>query len=354
MLNQQTVMVVDDTEINLVMMEMVLCDSYRVTLASSGEAALAAAKADPPDIILLDIVMPGMDGYTVCEELKKDLRLAKIPVIFVTTMSEVEDETKGFDAGGVDYITKPISPALVLARLKTHLTMYDQQRELEVQVGQRTAELEATKKLIVRRLARASEFKDDYTGNHIIRMSHYSRCIALEYGLDAATAELLMDAAPMHDVGKIGIPDAIMHKPGKLDEEEWKVMRRHPEMGAEILGEAINPLLSAARSVALTHHEKWDGSGYPRQLKGEAIPLFGRIVAMADVFDALTSKRPYKEGWSVEMALEEIKKGAGSHFDPQLIAPLERALPAMLKIRDMYADDKGHLLDSDISKPLGS
>jgi len=339
MLKKQSVLVVDDTDINLDLMQDVLAPSYYVEVASDGLTALQMAKTNPPDIILLDIVMPGMNGYEVCVALKKDLRLAKIPVIFVTTMNDDEDEKKGFDAGGVDYITKPINPALVLARIKTHLALYDQKRELEILVRQRTQELEETNKLIINRLARASEYKDDYTGNHIVRMSHYCRLIGLEYGLDATTADLLLDAAPMHDVGKIGIPDRILQKSGKLDPDEWIIMRKHPEIGADILGDSDNSLIDAARQVALTHHEKWDGTGYPNHLAGEEIPVFGRIVAIADVFDALTSKRPYKHGWTVEEALVEIKEKAGTQFDPTLIAPLERALPEMLKIQKQYADD---------------
>ena len=171
-------------------------------------------------------------------------------------------------------------------------------------------------------------------------MSHYCRLVALEYGLDESTANLLLNVAPMHDVGKIGIPDRILQKTGKLDPDEWIIMRKHPEIGADILGDSDNRLLEAARQVALTHHEKWDGTGYPNHLAGEDIPLFGRIVAIADVFDALTSKRPYKNGWATEEAIEEIKTKAGTQFDPTLIAPLQRALPEMLKIKEMYADEK--------------
>ena len=340
MLEKQSVLVVDDTDINLELMQEVLAPFYHVQIAADGATALELAKNKPPDIILLDIVMPGMNGYEVCMALKKDLRLARIPVIFVTAMNDEEDEKKGFDAGGVDYITKPINPALVLARIHTHLALYDQNRALEILVRQRTQELEETNKLIINRLARASEYKDDYTGNHIVRMSHYCRLVALEYGLDESTANLLLNVAPMHDVGKIGIPDRILQKTGKLDPDEWIIMRKHPEIGADILGDSDNRLLEAARQVALTHHEKWDGTGYPNHLAGEDIPLFGRIVAIADVFDALTSKRPYKNGWATEEAIEEIKTKAGTQFDPTLIAPLQRALPEMLKIKEMYADEK--------------
>ena len=211
----------------------------------------------------------------------------------------------------------------------------------------RTAELAKTRHQIIRRLGRAAEYKDNETGNHVIRMSHYSRLIAQAAGLSAANVDLLFYAAPMHDVGKIGIPDRIMLKPGKLDEEEWGVMREHPDMGAEIIGDHEDELLQAARSVALTHHEKWDGTGYPKGLKGEEIPIFGRIVAIADVFDALTSERPYKKAWSVEAALEMIDEGVGKHFDPDLMPALKAALPEMLEIKAQYAEEHGALPDLD-------
>ena len=252
--------------------------------------------------------------------------------------------------GAVDYIIKPISPAIVLARVRTHLALYDQTRELERLVDLRTAELETTRLQIIRRLGRAAEFKDNETGNHVIRMSHYARLTAQAAGLGSAQVEVLFHAAPMHDVGKIGIPDNILLKPGKLDEVEWEVMRQHPAMGAKIIGQHSDELLQAASSVALTHHEKWDGSGYPQGLRGEEIPIFGRIVAIADVFDALTSVRPYKKAWTVEAALQMIDEGAGQHFDPGLIQPFKSALPDILKIKAQYAEELGALTDLDLAK----
>lgn len=349
LLSRQTILVVDDTPENIELMTEVLDPYYRTKIAINGDKALKIAFSDtPPDLILLDIMMPGISGYDVCKSLKDNPDTRGIPVIFVTAMSEVADEQKGLELGAVDYITKPISPAIVLARVKTHLALYDQTRELERMVEVRTAELEKTRLQIIRRLGRASEFKDNETGNHVIRMSHYSRLIAQAAGMGQESVDILFHAAPMHDVGKIGIPDHVLLKPGKLDDAEWEIMHQHPHMGAEIIGEQYDDLLQTARLLALTHHEKWDGSGYPNKLRGEEIPLGGRIVAIADVFDALTSERPYKKAWPVEDAVRVIEDGAGSHFDPGLMAPFKAALPSMLKIKEKYGEEHGALTDSDL------
>ncbi len=348
---QQTILIVDDTPDNIDVLTEVLAPHYLVKVALNGERALKIAAGDhKPDLILLDIMMPGISGYDVCQRLKRNSATHGIPIIFVTAMNEMEDEKRGLEMGAVDYITKPISPAIVLARVRTHLALYDQTRELERLVALRTAELEKTRSQIIRRLGRAAEFKDNETGNHVIRMSHYARLTAQAAGLSAKDVETLFLAAPMHDVGKIGIPDNILLKPGKLDEAEWAVMREHPAMGAEIIGDHKDDLLQAAHSVALTHHEKWDGSGYPRGLQGEDIPIFGRIVAIADVFDALTSERPYKKAWTVEAALAMIDEGAGAHFDPGLMVPFRQALPEMLKIKERYSEEKGALPDLDFTQ----
>jgi len=347
---KQTILIVDDTPENIDVLTEVLDPHYQTRIALNGEKALKIAAGEAkPDLILLDIMMPGISGYDVCQRLKRNSDTRGIPIIFVTAMNEMEDEKRGLELGAVDYITKPISPSIVLARVRTHLALYDQTRELERLVDLRTAELERTRHQIIRRLGRAAEFKDNETGNHVIRMSHFSRLTAEAMGMGAAAVELLFNAAPMHDVGKIGIPDNVLLKPGKLDEVEWEIMRQHPMMGAEILGDHKDELLQAARSVAMTHHEKWDGSGYPHGLKGEEIPIFGRIVAIADVFDALTSARPYKKAWTVEAALQMIDEGAGHHFDPGLMKPFKSALPEMLKIRDRYAEEHGALPDLDFA-----
>jgi putative two-component system response regulator len=253
--SQQTILVVDDTPENIDLLTEVLNPHYRTRIAINGEKALKIAFSDtPPDLILLDIMMPGISGYEVCEKLKANPDTRGIPVIFVTAMSEISDEKKGLELGAVDYITKPISPAIVLARVMTHLALYDQTREMERMVALRTAELEKTRQQIIRRLGRASEFKDNETGNHVIRMSHYSRLIAQAVGMGKESVDILFNAAPMHDVGKIGIPDSVLLKPGKLNEAEWNIMRKHPEIGAEIIGDHHDDLLRTARTVALTHH----------------------------------------------------------------------------------------------------
>lgn len=341
-----TLLLVDDVADNIDILNEVLSPHYRTRVALNGEKALKiACSANPPDLILLDIMMPGLDGYQVCERLKSNPDTRDTPVIFITAMSEVEDERHGLELGAVDYITKPISPAIVLARVRTHLALHNQNRELARLVHERTAELYRTRQQIIQRLGRAAEFRDNETGNHIIRMSHFCRLIGAAYGLGEKTLDILFNAVPMHDIGKIGIPDHILLKPGKLDAAEWAQMQQHPEIGAQIIGEHADELLQAARRIALCHHEKWDGSGYPQGLKGEQIPLMARIVALADVFDALTSARPYKQAWSVEEALAYIESRVGSHFDPQLIEPFRRVLPQMLQIRERYADRHGALQD---------
>jgi len=266
-----TVLVVDDTPENIHVLSGVLQDEYSVRVATSGERALTAARTDPqPDLILLDVKMPVMDGYEVCRRLKNDYQTQRIPVIFVTGMGEAEDEARGFELGAVDYIVKPVSPAIVRARVRTHIQLYDQKRHLLELVQQRTRELEDTRLQIIRRLGRAAEFKDDETGYHVIRMSHYCRMMALAVGMPDYRAEILFNAAPMHDVGKIGVPDSILEKAGPLTPDEWSIVKRHPVIGAGIIGRHNNELLEMARVIALTHHERWDGSGYPRALRGES------------------------------------------------------------------------------------
>lgn len=333
------ILAVDDTPHNLELIRNILSsEDYRVRLANSGEIALKLVEKRQPDIILLDIMMPGMSGYQVCETLKADPRYAHIPVIFITAMHATEDEAKGFELGAVDYISKPISAPILLARLKTHLSLYDQQRALEEEVKKRTQELYATRLQIIQNLGRAAEYKDNETGMHVIRMSHYARAIAQQAGITGEELDLIFNAMPMHDIGKIGIPDHILLKPSALDEAEWAVMKTHPQIGADIIGDSNHPLMSYARTIALTHHEKWDGSGYPKQLQGEEIPFVGRLAAIADVFDALTSERPYKTAWAFDDAVKVITEGAGKHFDPQLIPYFLAALDDIKHIKQQYQD----------------
>ena len=319
-------LLVDDEPTNLQVLRHVLQADYRLLFATDGARALQVAREQLPQLILLDIMMPGMDGYAVCRALKADPATAGIPVIFITALDDSQDETAGFDVGGVDYLTKPVSPPVVRARVRTHLSLV------------RMEELRETRLQIVQRLGRAAEYKDNETGLHVIRMSHFSKLLALAAGCSPAWAEDLLNAAPMHDVGKIGIPDAVLRKPGPLDADEWATMRRHPEIGAEIIGEHPSGVLQLAREIALAHHEKWDGSGYPRGLAGEAIPLSARIVAIADVFDALTTRRPYKEPWPVQEAMSHIAAQAGKHFDPALVALFAPLLPQLLEIRARWAE----------------
>ncbi|MFN4266856.1 MAG: two-component system response regulator [Aquabacterium sp.] len=339
-IRRPTVLVVDDSPENIELLSRILGQDYRIKVATTGEKALQIAYSDePPDLILLDIMMPDLSGHEVCRRLKANPDRRRIPVIFVTAMSTIEDEALGLSLGAVDYITKPISPPLVQARVRTHLALYDQSRELERMVAQRTAELVATRQQIIRRLGRAAEFRDHEGGNHVIRISHVSRLIAQQAGLGPETVQLLFQTVPLHDVGKLAIPDHILLKPGPLTDEEREVIRRHPQAGADIIGEHDNELLSTARIIALTHHERWDGTGYPQGLKGEAIPLFGRIVAIADVFDALVNKRPYKEAIAVQQALAIMTEERGKLFDPHLLDCFFQQQFEVLRVMAQYAND---------------
>lgn len=339
LMDKQVVLIVDDSPDNLDVLTHVLRAEYKVVASLNGSQALdLATNHIRPDIILLDILMPEMDGFEVCKQLKSNPQTRSIPVIFISASTEIRTEEMGFDVGAIDYISKPFSPSIVRARVKTHLALADQNRALHVKVKQRTGELQQTRLEIIRKLGRAAEYRDNETGMHVIRMSHYSRMLAKEYGGDDEWIETLFNAAPMHDVGKIGIPDQILLKPGKLDAQEWDIMCRHAEIGAEIIGDEDNPLLKMSKEIALCHHEKWDGNGYPRGLAGEEIPIEARIVAIADVFDALTSVRPYKEAWPIEKAVDFILSQSGKHFDPKLIAIFETLIDDFKEIMARYAD----------------
>lgn len=324
--NKSSVLIVDDEPTNLRVLNQILNDSYKLIFAKSGQEALALVEKEAPDLILLDVMMPGLTGYEVCEHLKKNPKFKSIPIIFITALSDPDDEAKGLNLGAVDYISKPISPAVVKARVKTHLSLVDAE------------ELRRTRLQVIQRLGRASEYKDNETGMHVMRMSHYARIIALDYGFSKAEADNLFNAAPMHDIGKIGIPDSIMLKPGKLTTEEFAIMKKHPEIGAEILGDSDSDLIELAKLVSMTHHEKWDGTGYPKQLKGTEIPIEGRIVALADVFDALTSVRPYKDAWSIPKAMEFIHSEKNKHFDPQLVEVFEQQIAQIIEIKERWKD----------------
>lgn len=324
--SRPTLLVVDDEPLNLQVLRQILQQDYQLIFARDGEKALALAQAEHPQLILLDIMMPGLTGLETCQRLKQNPQTQDIPVIFVTALADDRDETEGFAMGCVDYITKPVSAPIVLARVKAQLSLVS------------AATLRETRLQIIQRLGRAAEYKDNETGLHVIRMSHYAREIALMAGMGEADAEELFNAAPMHDVGKMGIPDAILQKPGKLTPEEWDIMKQHARIGAEIIGDDNSSLLQMASRIALYHHEKWDGSGYPNGLIGDTIPIEARIVALADVFDALTSKRPYKEAWSIEDTTHYIVAESGKQFDPDLVAAFQIALPNIIEIRAQLLD----------------
>ena len=358
---EQTVLIVDDTPENLTVMNGLLKDLYRTKVANSGERALKIAAESPPDLVLLDIMMPGMDGYEVCRRLKAHPRTRTVPVIFLTAKSEVEDEQKGFEAGGVDYITKPISPPIVLARVLTHLTLKaaadflrDKNAYLESEVGKRTREVQVVQDVTIMAMASLAETRDNETGNHIRRTQNYVRALAKKLQsqpkfaelLDEATVEMLYKSAPLHDIGKVGIPDAILLKPGKLTPEEFDVMKTHTTLGrdailaAEKLIDAPSTFLKLAREIAHYHQEKWDGSGYPGKLAGEAIPLSARLMALADVYDALISRRVYKPPFPREKAEAIIREGRGTHFDPDMVDAFVQITEEFHAIAERFADSE--------------
>lgn len=319
------ILIVDDEPANLALLRQVLAPEYSLVFARSGTEALAAALKHRPALILLDIQMPDMDGYTACRKLKADQQTESIPVIFVTSLAEIGNETEGFAAGAVDYIVKPISPPIVLARVRNHLSLVS------------AAQLESSYKDAIYMLGEASEFKDADTGTHIWRMAAYSSALAAALGWGAEACQQIEMAAPMHDIGKLGIPDAILHKPGKLTAEEFDVMKTHATVGYKILSKSTAPLLQMAATIAHYHHEKWDGSGYPCGLIGQSIPEMARIVAIADVFDALTTKRPYKEIWPLDRVIETLTSASGSHFEPRLVECFLHILPQIISIRDAWS-----------------
>lgn len=335
------VLVVDDTPANLALMNDLLSPHYRVKVAASGARALAIAAQQPqPDLVLLDVTMPGLDGHEVCARLKADPLTRDIPVIFLTARSEVRDEQEGLALGAVDYITKPISPPIVLSRVRTHLTLKasadflkDQNQFLEREVARRTEELRDVQDVTILTLASLAETRDNETGEHIIRTQHFVRLLALELRqrglhraqLDDACIDLLFKSAPLHDIGKVGIPDSILLKPGKLTAEEFEIMKTHTSLGKaaieaaeQRLGKHV-PFLQCAKEIAYAHQEKWDGSGYPQGLRGTDIPLSARLMALADVYDALISRRVYKPAFSHDRATDIILQGRGTHFDPDIV-----------------------------------
>jgi putative two-component system response regulator len=362
--DKATILVVDDTPDNLSLMSGLLKDLYKVKVANGGEKALRIALSDaPPDLILLDIMMPEIDGYEVCRRLKSEVWTREIPIIFLTAKSEVEDEAYGLELGASDYITKPISPPIVLARVKTHLAikrvqdfLRDQNQFLESEVQKRTAEVMAIQDVTIHAMASLAETRDNETGNHIRRTQHYVKLLATHlrkhprfaHFLDSdQTIEVLFKSAPLHDIGKVGIPDRILLKPGRFEPEEFEIMKTHTTLGRDAIKHAEEqlgiemPFLTMAKEIAYSHQEKWDGSGYPEGLSGDDIPISARLMAVADVYDALISRRVYKEGMPHEKAVAIMKEGRGSHFDPDV-------LDAFIELQDAFQKVARAFHDSDL------
>lgn len=318
---RETILIVDDEPANIKALAAVLGDQYRILASTSGNHALnlVFSKASELDLILLDVLMPDVSGYDVMTRLRSYPETNRIPVIFITARTDPDEEAQGLDMGAVDYIGKPFHPVIVQARVRTQLELKRHKDNLDYLVSERTQELVRTRKDIVMRLAKAAETRDNETGMHIIRLSNFCSMMGLAWGMTQVQAELFATASLMHDIGKIGIPDSILLKPGKLDPEERNVMETHTTIGGDILADGENQLLVLGREIALTHHERWDGKGYPNGLKGEDITIEGRITSVCDVFDALTSVRPYKKAWSLEEATNFLKENSGSMFDPSLV-----------------------------------
>ncbi len=362
----RTILIVDDAPENLTVLGEVLAPHFRVRAANSGSRALRIAASEPrPDLVLLDIMMPEMDGYAVLERLRADPATRDLPVIFVTAMDAVADEEKGLQLGAVDYITKPIQPAIVLARVRAHLELKqardwlkDQNAFLEGEVAKRMRENLEVQDVSIRALARLAEVRDPETGNHLLRTQGYVRTLAehlrahprFAAALTPRMIGILAKSAPLHDIGKVGIPDHILLKPGKLTPEEWVVMKTHAKLGSDAIeaaerdAEHAIEFLATAKEIAHWHHEKWDGSGYPDGLAGEAIPLSARLMALADVFDALISRRVYKEPMAVEKATQIIIEGRATHFDPAVVDAYLAEQATFIDIARRYADTDESLI----------
>ncbi|MEO5360469.1 MAG: response regulator [Nitrospirota bacterium] len=334
-----SILIVDDEAGNRQMLRQILKGKYRLFFAADGMAALEIAAQNKPDLILLDIMMPGIDGYETCRRLKANAETASNPVIFITALADVGDEAQGFEAGGVDYITKPVSAPVVLHRVSAHLEIYHNKLLAEETIQIRTKQLSDSQKSAVIMLGEAGHYNDTDTGSHVWRMAAYCGEIARACGWSAKMLECMELASVMHDVGKLGIPGTILRKPGKLDPEEWKIMETHTTIGYNILSKSNTHLFEMAATVAHYHHEKWNGGGYPKGLKGDEIPECAAIVAVADVFDALTMTRPYKAPWPVEKAIEEIKKGSGTHFSPYIVECFFKSLDMIMIIKTSW-DEK--------------
>ena len=347
---QAEILVVDDDSRNRQVISTLLeAEGYKTVEAASGQAAMAQIAQRAPDLVLLDIMMPEMDGFEVARRIKQDPATEDIPIIMITALEDSNSKLQALNLGAAEFLTKPVNRAELWVRVRNLLRIKEygdflkrHNLILEEQVAQRTAELQKSYVQTLKVLGVAAEYRDEETGRHIQRIAEYSRLLAEQMGLGSEYCKTIYHASPMHDIGKIGIPDAVLLKQGPLDEREWPVMKMHCEIGARILKHGESPYLGMALDIALSHHERWDGSGYPRGLAGEGIPLAARIMAITDVYDALRSRRPYKPALPHEKALEIILKGDGrthpGHFDPAVLDAFRRNADAFLEIHDRRAD----------------
>lgn len=351
-IKQANILIVDDQPANVKLVERMLeIEGYTNLLATTDpRQAETLFTEQNSDLVLLDLNMPYLDGFAVMARIR-ELDPDYPPIIVLTAQNDRESRVKALDLGARDFLSKPFDRVELLTRIRNMLevrmlnkAMKNQNQLLEEMVRERTHELEDTRLEVIRRLSRAAEYRDDITGFHIVRMSRYSELLGRAMGMDERQANMLLNASPMHDVGKIGIPDNILLKPGKLDAEEWEVMKTHVDIGVQILDGSGSELMIMAKEIAQAHHEKWDGSGYPRGLQGEAIPLTARIVALADVFDALTTERPYKRAWSIEETVAYLEEQKGKHFDPQLVEKFLQIMPEVLEIKAQYQDKRARQL----------
>ena len=363
--SRATILVIDDSPDSLALMSGLLKDIYRVKVATHGDMGLQVAlSAQPPDLILLDIMMPEVDGYEVCRQLKANPASYTIPVIFITATSDAADEQKGFALGAVDYITKPVSPPILLARVATHLALKasadflrDKSDFLEQEVARRTQELSNAQDVTILAMTSLAETRDSDTGNHIRRTQHYVKALAqalvdhprFKGQLSQLVINALFKSAPLHDIGKVGIPDRILLKPSSLSLEEFEIMKTHTTLGFEAIEQAEKtlgtpvPFLQMAKEIALSHQEKWDGSGYPQGLRGDAIPMSARLMAVADVYDALISQRVYKAALPHDRAVQIVFQGRGSHFDPDMVDAFIGIQDEFNAIAQRYKDSDANL-----------
>jgi len=349
------ILAVDDDSDLLALMAKALGGDYDADTASDAGMAIEKAFASPqPDLILLDVEMPEVSGFEVCRALKGEPATADIPIIFLTGKTEAGAQVEGLELGAVDYVMKPINAKVLKARVRLHLALIDRRQELERMVKERTEQLERSRTELIKRLGRAMEMHESAAaGNRVMRVGQYARLLAVAAGAKPQVCEMMQIAAPLYDIGKLGVPAEILRKNEKLSAPDWERVKRHPVLGAEIIGEHDDPLLKLARQMALTHHEYWDGSGYPQGLKGEAIPWPGRVIAVVDAFESMTTTQFYRSPKSVDDASYEIEKFAGKRYDPKIVEAFKKALPAMQKVRETYADSLGDMINLDFA-PKGA